>query len=70
MTGALPAGDLRILDLLTMSEVTLRLRLAPETVRRLADEGVLVRVPFGRKVRFTPESVSAYQQRQAAGDTP
>lgn len=54
MTGTVLPGDPRILDLLTLSEVTLRLRVAPETVRRLADAGVLV-------------SVAAYVQRQAAG---
>ena len=68
MTAGLPAGDLRILGLLTMSEVTLRLRLAPETVRRLAAAGELERVPFGSQARFTPESVAAYEQRQSGGE--
>ncbi len=35
-------------------------------IRLLADEGVLVRVMFGRQVRITPESVAAYKQRQAS----
>lgn len=65
MTASLPAGDLRLLDLLSMSEVTLRLRLAPESVRRLAAEGVLVRVPFGGHVRFTRASVAAYERSRA-----
>ena len=70
MTAGLPAGDLRILDMLTASEAALALGVPVEKVRRLAAEGVLVRVPFGGHVRFTPESVAAYKQRVIAGDTP
>jgi hypothetical protein len=36
-------------------------------VHRLAAEGKLERVMFGTLVRFTPESVAAYEQRQADG---
>lgn len=68
MTGGLPAGDLRILDLLTASEAAVRLGIPVDKVRALAAEGVLVRVPFGSQVRITPESVEAYEQRQAAGN--
>jgi excisionase family DNA binding protein len=68
VTVGLPAGDLRILDLLTASEAALELRLPVDTVRSLAAAGVLVRVPFGRQARFTPESVAAYGQRLTAGE--
>lgn len=67
MTGALPAGDPRILDLLTASEAAVRLGKSADAVRALGVSGVLVRVPFGRQARFTPESVAAFKQRQAAG---
>ncbi len=70
MTASLPAGDLRILGLLTASEAALELRVPVEKVHRLGAEGVLVRVPFGGHARFTPESVAAYKQQQADGDTP
>ena len=69
MTAGLPAGDQRILGLLTASEVALRLRCSADKVRALAAAGELVRVPFGGHARFTPESVAAYK-RQAAGSGP
>jgi excisionase family DNA binding protein len=68
VTGALPAGDLRILGLLTASEAALELGVSADAVRYLAVSGELVRVPFGRQARFTPESVAAYKQRQAEPD--
>ena len=62
------AAGTRILDLLTMSEAAAllpgRLR-SVAYVRRLAAEGELVRVDFGALARITPESVAAYNQRQA-----
>ncbi|HET9975588.1 MAG TPA: hypothetical protein VFQ68_45705 [Streptosporangiaceae bacterium] len=67
MTRALPAGDLRLLTLLTASEVAVRIGRPVDVVHRLAAEDKLVRVMFGRAARFTPESVEAYEQRQAAG---
>ena len=66
---ALPAGDLRILDLLTASEAALELHRSADTVRRLAAEGELERVDAGSLVRITPESVAAYKHRQAAPET-
>jgi excisionase family DNA binding protein len=66
VTGGLPAGDPRILDLLTASEAALELGRSVDTVRRLAAEGVLERVEFGSQVRVTPESVAAHK-RLAAG---
>lgn len=67
MTAPLPAGDLRILDLLTASEAALELGVSVDTVRSLAAAGVLERVDAGSLVRLTPESVAAHKQRQAAG---
>lgn len=67
MTGGLPAGDLRILDLLTASEAALELGVSVDKVRSLAAAGVLERVDAGSLVRVTPESVAAHKQRQAAG---
>ncbi len=67
------AAGLRILGLLTVSEVTQRLRRATgrrcsvKKVRRLAGAGELTRVRLGALYRYTPESVAAYEQRQAAG---
>ena len=69
MTAGLPAGDLRILDMLTASEAALELRVSVDKVHRLGAEGVLVRVPFGGHVRYTPESVAAHKQQQAGGGT-
>ena len=69
MTRARPAGDLRILDWLTASEVAVRLRTPVDKVRALAASGVLVRVPFGSLVRVSRESVAAFEQRQAAPET-
>lgn len=63
----LSPGDLRILGLLTASEAALELGVSADKVRALAASGELVRVPFGRHARFTPESVAAYRQRQADG---
>jgi excisionase family DNA binding protein len=60
------AAGLRVLDLLTISEAAQRLRCSPEKVRRLIAAGVLKQVRFGALVRVTPESVAAYEQRQAA----
>lgn len=68
MIAVLPAGDPRILDLLTASEAAVRLHLSADAVRSLAAAGELERVKFGRAVRITPESVAAYKQRRAAGD--
>ena len=63
------AAGLRILDLLTMGEAAVmlpgRLR-SVAAVRRLAAAGELVRVDFGGLARITPESVAAYNQRQAS----
>lgn len=70
MTGDLPAGDLRILDLLTASEAARELGVSVDKVRSLAAAGALERVPFGRGVRVTPESVAAFKKRQAAGPGP
>lgn len=67
MTGGLPAGDLRILDLLTAPEVAVRLGCSVDKVRALAAAGELERVPFGSLVRVSPESVAAYELRQAGG---
>ena len=66
------AAGVRVLDLLTAPEVAMLLaralgvRYSAARVHRLADEGVLERVRFGALVRFTPESVAAYKQRQAS----
>ena len=73
MTGGLPAGDLRILDLLTASEAGALLSrdlggwFSADRVRALVRAGELVRVDFGRALRVTPESVEEYVQRLAAG---
>ncbi len=66
----LPAGDLRVLDLLTASEAALELGRPVEMVRRLAAGGVLERVDVGSLVRYTPESVAACKQRRATGAQP
>lgn len=70
------AAGLRLLDLLTVPEAAARLRrstgmrYSPEKVRRLIADGVLKQERFGALVRVTPESVAAYEQRQAAGAEP
>jgi len=51
VTGGLPAGDLRILGLLTASEAAVALGVPVDKVHRLGAEGVLVRVPFGGHAR-------------------
>jgi excisionase family DNA binding protein len=61
------AAGLRVLDLLTVPEAAARIGRSPEKVRRLIAGGVLKQVRFGALVRVTPESVAAYEQRQAAG---
>jgi len=61
-------AGLRILDLLTMSEAGLRLGCSAKKVRRLVADDVLKQERFGALVRITPESVAAYEQRQAAGN--
>ena len=61
------AAAQRLLDLLTVSEAAQRLGCPPEKVRRLIAAGVLKQERFGALVRVTPESVAAYEQRQAAG---
>jgi hypothetical protein len=61
------AAGLRLLDLLTVPEVALRIGRSPEMVRSLIAGGVLKQVRFGVLVRVTPESVAAYERRQAAG---
>jgi len=63
----LAAAGLRILDLLTKSDVAARLGCSPKKVQRLADAGELTRERYGSLARYTPESVAAYEQRQAAG---
>ena len=71
--GDMTAAGLRVLDLLTASEVAQRLRRSSgrrcsvKKVRRLAGAGELTRVKMGALYRYTPESVAAYEQRQAAG---
>jgi hypothetical protein len=67
VTAPLPAGDLRILDLLTASEAALELGRSVKKVRSLAAAGVLERVWVGSLVRYTPESVAAYKKHLAAG---
>jgi excisionase family DNA binding protein len=62
------AAGLRILDLLTVSEAAQRIGRSPEKVRSLIAGGVLKQERFGVLVRVTPESVAAYEQRQAAGE--
>ena len=63
------AAGTRILDLLTMSEAAVMLPgrcRSVAAVRRLAAANELVRVDMGALVRITPESVAAYNQRQAS----
>jgi excisionase family DNA binding protein len=60
-------AGLRVLDLLTTPEVALRLGCSPRKVRRLVADKALKEERFGTLVRFTPESVAAYEQRLAAG---
>jgi excisionase family DNA binding protein len=60
------AAGLRILDLLTISEAAQRIGRSPEKVRSLIADDVLKQVRFGALVRVTPESVAAYEQRQAS----
>ncbi|HEY3652322.1 MAG TPA: helix-turn-helix domain-containing protein [Streptosporangiaceae bacterium] len=60
------AAGLRVLDLLTVSEAAARIGRSPEVVRRPIAGGVLEQERFGALVRVTPESVAAYEQRQAA----
>jgi excisionase family DNA binding protein len=62
------AAGLRVLDLLTVPEAAARIGRSPEVVRRLIADDVLKQVRFGALVRVTPESVAAYEQRQAAGE--
>lgn len=59
------AAGLRLLDLLTVPEAAARIGRSPEKVRRLIADGVLKQVRSGALVRVTPESVAAYEQRQA-----
>ena len=67
------AAGMRVLGLLTIPEAAalltrrLGVRYSPAKVTRLAAEGVLTRVDMGALARITPESVTAYEQRQAAG---
>jgi excisionase family DNA binding protein len=61
------AAGLRVLDLLTVSEAAQRIGRSPEKVRSLIADRVLKAERFGALVRVTPESVAAYEQRQAAG---
>jgi hypothetical protein len=69
------AAGLQLPDLLTVPEVAalltrrLGVRYSPERVKRLAAAGELVRVNMGALARITPESVAAYEQRQAAVTT-
>jgi excisionase family DNA binding protein len=60
------AAGLRVLDLLTVSEAAQRLGCSAQKVTRLAAAGELTRVDMGALARITPESVAAYEQRQAA----
>jgi excisionase family DNA binding protein len=64
--GDMSAAGLRVLDLLTVSEVAVRLGRSTKKVRRLVADGVLVEERFGALVRITPASVAAYVQRQGA----
>jgi hypothetical protein len=67
------AAGLRVLDLLDAAEVAQRLRnstgkrCSVRKVTRLAAAGEVERVGMGALARYTPESVTAYEQRQAAG---
>jgi excisionase family DNA binding protein len=61
------AAGLRVLDLLTISEAAQRLGCSAQKVTRLAAGGELTREDMGALARITPESVAAYEQRQAAG---
>jgi excisionase family DNA binding protein len=61
------AAGLRLLDLLMVSEVAVRLGCSAKKVRSLIADDVLKQERFGALVRVTPESVAAYEQRQAAG---
>jgi excisionase family DNA binding protein len=63
--GDMSAAGLRVLDLLTVSEAAARLGCSAKKVKRLAAAGELEQVRFGALVRVTPESVAAYEQRQA-----
>jgi excisionase family DNA binding protein len=65
--SAMSAAGLRVLDLLTVSEAAARLGCSAKKVTRLAAAGELTRVDMGALARITPESVAAYEQRQAAG---
>jgi excisionase family DNA binding protein len=60
------AAGLRVLDLLTVSEAAQRIGRSPEKVRSLIADDVLKQERFGVLVRVTPESVAAYEQRQAS----
>jgi excisionase family DNA binding protein len=50
-------------ELLTGDEVAQRLRATPRFVRRLVAERRIEYVKVGRLVRFTPEAVAAYVER-------
>ncbi len=63
--AGMSAAGLRVLDLLTASEVAQRLRRS--TGRRCSVEKVNRLAAGGELTRYTPESVAAYEQRQAAG---
>jgi excisionase family DNA binding protein len=65
--AAMSAAGLRVLDLLTVSEVAVRPGCSAKRVSRLAAAGELTRVDMGVLARIAPESVTAYEQRQAAG---
>ncbi len=69
--AGMSAAGMRVLDLLTASEVAQRLRrpgrrCSVKKVNRLAAAGELTRVRLGALSRYTPESVAAYEQHQAA----
>lgn len=66
----LAAAGERVLDLLCLADVMARLGCGEVKVRRLVAEGVLVQERYGKLIRYTPESVAAYQRQQAAGRGP
>lgn len=61
-----PGGEIDVgeeaLDLLTVKEVAVRLRLSKATVGRLIRSGELESVTIGRARRVAPEAVAAFKR--------
>lgn len=54
------AAILEVSDLLTTTQVGKRLRVSPSTVTSLRRQGKIKYIQIGRKVMYTPESISEF----------